>query len=136
MLGFAKFLNVIAFPNKRGALHCASHYTIFFLLIPQPMFIELMPDEACTKKLFIPIFITFNERLDKSERLSGIERDRLSPITNSFVLRQIDPVKGVILTNKEISKLACFIRHETTSPGIRRLTIREASRYVATPQHA
>jgi len=117
MFSFVKFLHVTVFPDHRDALHCASHYTIFFALIPQTLFIELMSDEPCTKKLFIPIVITLNERLDKSERLSGIESDRLGPVTNSFVLRQIDPVQRVILTNKEISKLACFVRHETTFAG-------------------
>ena len=116
MLGLVKFLHVIAFPDKRDALDCAAHCTIFFVLIPQTVFIELMSDEPCTQKLFVPIFITFNERLNKSERLSGIESDRFSPITNSFVLSQIYPVKGLILTNKEITKLACFFSHDTILP--------------------
>jgi len=117
MFGVVKFLHVTVFPDHRDALPCASHCTIFFALISQTVFIELMSNEPGTEKLFIPIFITLNERLDKSERLSGIENDRLSPVTNSFVLCQIDPVQRVILTNKEISKLACFVRHETSFAG-------------------
>jgi len=71
---------------------------MFFVLVPQTVLIELILEQPRSKKLFIPILVAFKERLDKSERLPGIERDRLSPIKNSFVLRQIDPVKGVILT--------------------------------------
>jgi hypothetical protein len=65
MLPFVKFLHVTAFPNNREGM-------IFVVLQPETLFIELMQDKTCMKKLFLPIFVTFKERLDKSERLAGI----------------------------------------------------------------
>lgn len=117
MLRFMKVQHVGVSPNKRASLYRATHSMIFFVLVPQTVLIELILEEPRSKKLFIPILVAFKERLDKSERLPGIERDRLSPIKNAFVLRQIDPVKGVILTHKEITKFACMFRHDPTFQG-------------------
>lgn len=118
MLGFMKIQHVRVSANKRASLYRAAHSMIFFVLVPQTVLIELILKKPRSKKLFIPILVTFEERLDKSERLSGIERDRLCPIKNSFVLRQIDPVKGVILTNKEITKFACVLGHDSAFRGL------------------
>lgn len=117
MLRFIKVQHVGVSPNKRASLYRATHSKMFFVLVPQTVLIELILEEPCSKKLFIPILVTFKERLNKSEHLPGIERDRLSSIKNSFVLRQIDPVKGVILTNKEITKFTCMLRHDPTFQG-------------------